>query len=86
MRAIFHKRFQKRYEKLRRGEKHSTQERIRLFYESPFHPLLDNHALQGEYKGYRSINVTGDLRAIYEEINSDTVHFTKLGTHPELYE
>lgn len=85
MRAIFHKKFRKRYERLQRGEKNSTEERIRLFYENSFHPLLDNHALHGIYQGCRSINITGNLRAVYEEIDSDTVHFIALGTHTELY-
>lgn len=85
MRAIFHKKFRRRYEKLQQGEKRSAEERIRLFYENPFHPLLENHALHGVWQGCRSINITGDLRAVYEEINSDTAHFVALGTHPELY-
>ena len=85
MRAIFHKKFRRHYERLQQGEKRSTEERIHLFYENPFHPLLENHALHGVWQGRRSINITGDLRAIYEEVNSDTAHFVALGTHPELY-
>ena len=86
MKIIFHRDFHKRYEKLRRAEQKGTDERIRLFEKNPFHPLLNDHALRHPYEGCRSINITGDLRAIYEEAKPDTAHFIALGTHPELYE
>ena len=43
------------------------------------------NALHGEYGGYRSFHVGGDLSVIYEEINDDMVQFILIGTHPELY-
>jgi addiction module RelE/StbE family toxin len=86
MRIILHRNAKKRYGKLTELERRRFKERRNLFLEDPFHPLLNNHALHGAYRGYRSINITGNLRAIYEEINSDTAHFIALGTHPELYE
>ena len=85
MRIVLHKDFHKCYWKLRQGEQQKADTRIQLFQKNPFHPVLNNHALHGVYQGYRSINITGDLRAIYEEVNSDTVHFIALGTHQELY-
>ena len=86
MRIIFHRDFHKRYRKMRTSEQKKTDERIRIFEQNPFRPLLENHALHHPYEGCRSINITGDLRAIYREIDSQTVHFIGLGTHPELYE
>jgi addiction module RelE/StbE family toxin len=86
MRILLHRNIKKRYKKLNQSEQRHFKERGNLFLECPFHPLLNNHALQGEYQGCRSINITGDLRAIYKEIDSDTVYFIALGTHPELYE
>lgn len=86
MRIFLHKNFKKRYKKLSQSEQRHFKERRDLFLQNPFHPLLDNHALHGAYQGYRSINITGDFRAIYEEIDPDIVHFVTLGTHPELYE
>lgn len=56
-----------------------------IFIKTPFHPTLNNHALTGEYGGCRSINITGDWRAIYTHINKDTVLFVDLGTHNQLY-
>jgi addiction module RelE/StbE family toxin len=86
MQILFHKDFRKRYKKLRRGEQQKTDDRIRLFETEMFHPLLNNHELHEPYEGCRSINITGDIRAVYEEIGSNAVHFIALGTRSELYE
>lgn len=86
MKIILHRRFKKQYKKLDTSGQRKFKERRDLFLQDPFHPLLHNHALQGEYVGCRSINITGDLRTIYQEIDSDTVYFIALGTHPELYD
>ncbi len=60
-----------------------------LFQKNPLHPLLQNHILRGKYKGMRSINVTGDWRAIYSETRHGhsmrTIIFELLGTHSQLY-
>lgn len=86
MKILLHRRFKKRYEKLSGQERRRFTERRDLFLKNPFHSLLNNHALQGEYRGCRSINISADVRVIYEELDSDTAHFIALGTHPELYE
>lgn len=64
------------------------KERIALFIENPFNPQLHNHALQREYQGYRSIDITSDWRAIYtEKREGDEViaYFIAIGSHKELY-
>ena len=53
--------------------------------ENQYDVLLNNHALSGEYVGCRSINITGDVRAIYEEIKDNHFEFVAIGTHTELY-
>ncbi|MBI2330404.1 type II toxin-antitoxin system mRNA interferase toxin, RelE/StbE family [Candidatus Daviesbacteria bacterium] len=58
--------------------------RLELFIINQFHPQLNNHSLTGKYKGNRSINITGDWRAIYSE-EKDSVIFELLGTHSQLY-
>ena len=60
-------------------------ERLLLFSKDMFHPLLNNHALRGIYKDTRSINVTGDYRALYTH-DGEKVVFIAIGTHSELYE
>lgn len=59
--------------------------RLKLFAENPFHPLLNNHALHGDPIGYRSVNITGGIRAIYKVIDEGTVEFALIDSHGELY-
>ena len=46
---------------------------------------LNNHPLKGKWSGYRSINISGDLRALYKEMGEDKVIFTNIGSHNQLY-
>jgi addiction module RelE/StbE family toxin len=85
MRVLTHRHFDTEFVRLSKKQQARTEERIRLFIQSPFHPTLRNHALLGKYQGYRSINIPGDLRVIYEPINEETVRFHHIGTHSELY-
>lgn len=66
----------------------SFKEALRLFMLNPFDPQLDNHPLKDSWEGCRSIDITADRRAIYEEINEDNdviAHFITIGTHQQLY-
>ncbi len=85
MKLRFHKHFERKYKKLRKGEQKRVKERLILFLQDEFNPVLNNHPLQGRYKGYRSINITGDLRAIYKRAPNDVRVFIAVATHPHLY-
>lgn len=85
MKVRFHHNFRRQYQKLRGGEKKKFKERRDLFLADPYHPLLNNHPLRGKYEGYRSINIGGDLRAIYKHLGQDTVLFAEIGSHHTLY-
>jgi addiction module RelE/StbE family toxin len=64
------------------------KQRILIFQKNPTEPLLNNHPLKDPYKGLRSINITNDYRAIYEEIlvgESIVAYFVLFGTHAQLY-
>ncbi len=66
----------------------SFLERIKIFEKNLQEPVLNNHALQRGYEGYRSIDITNDYRAFYEEVQSgdETIaYFSLLGTHKELF-
>lgn len=61
---------------------------INLFSKDPHDPQLDNHQLQREWEGFRSIDITSDWRAIYEIklVGEEVVaYFVALGTHKQLY-
>lgn len=79
------KNFKKRCRQLPRDVQKKIEERLNLFLENPFDPILNNHALHGEYLGCRSINITGDYRAIYFESPKDHATFLTAGTHSQLF-
>jgi addiction module RelE/StbE family toxin len=85
VRVAFHRRFVKRQKKMQRNQQDALGERLLLFVENPFNPILENHKLHGEKEGCRSINITGNVRAVYEEIDDSSVLFLDIGTHHELY-
>ena len=60
-------------------------ERLELFKKDKFNSILNNHKLHGEYEGCNSINITGNIRAVFRYVKEDSVIFTDIGTHPELY-
>ena len=77
--------FKKTIRRLPPKIKQALAERLRLFAEMPHHPLLNNHPLTGSWRGYRSINITGDWRIIYEPVSSNVVRLMEVGTHQSLY-
>ncbi len=86
MNILFHKNFLKRYRKLASGVQDKFDRQLALVYEDRYDARLNNHELQGKYAGYRSINVTGDIRAIFKQVGgADDLLFVDIGTHSELY-
>ncbi|XOB42520.1 MAG: type II toxin-antitoxin system YafQ family toxin [Candidatus Nealsonbacteria bacterium] len=85
MNIRFHKDFEKQYKKLQKKKKDRFKETIQIFFKDEFDPILNNHALKGKYKGYRSINVTGDLRAVYKRLVRDRAVFIAIDSHSNLY-
>lgn len=81
----FHKKFYKSFESLDPKIRHILVERLRIFKVNPHDTKLNNHALKGKWLGYRSINISGDFRALYREISNDEVIFSAIGTHSQLY-
>ena len=77
--------FRKRAAKLPHKMRCALAERLRLFARDPFNVLLNNHALQGSLRAYRSINITGDWRLIYEQYDEHTVRLIDVDTHSNLY-
>ena len=85
MRVDFSGRFLKQFKKAPKKVRLAYVERFELFKEDAFHPLLNNHALVGEYKGCRSFNITGDWRVVFKEVSRGFVLFVIMGTHSQLY-
>ena len=84
MKILLHAKFEKKFDTLPLSLQSRFFERVAIFRDNQRHPILHDHSVDKAYPGWRSINVTGDYRALYEEQNGDIV-FMKIGTHPELY-
>ena len=85
MHIILHKFFQKKLKKRTGKEREQLKERLGIFLNDFHNPLLNNHALNGKYSGCRSINVTGDLRAVFKIEPGDIALFIDIDNHPNLY-
>jgi len=78
--------FEKQFKKLPKKIKNRTIEQLHVFIVDPMDYRLNNHPLTREWAGHRSIDITGDIRAIYKRVSEDVVRFTAIGSHSELYE
>lgn len=84
MNAAYSKAFIKQAKKLSPELRKKLQEKIKIFIGNPLDSSLRNHALKGKYKEYRSIDITGDVRALYFQQDDEAV-FDAIGTHSQLY-
>lgn len=82
--VVFHKDFKKKYYKLPPKIIGKFDDRLRLFINDEFNPVLNNHALKGKWLGYRSINVTGDIRGIFKRDVLSAL-FVAIDNHSNLY-
>lgn len=84
MPILYHKEFLKRFKKQPLKIKEKFKERLAIFMQDEFDPALNNHDLKGKYEGYRSISVTGDIRAVFKKITHDII-FVTIDSHSNLY-
>ena len=85
MKIKYSKKFLKQYYKLAPKLQDQFQKRLQLWLADPYSSQLHLHMLTGEYSGLYSINITGDIRALYEKIGDSYVIFGFIGTHSQLY-
>jgi len=87
-RIDFSKRFDKQFKKSPLEIKIAFKKRLTLFIQDSLDPQLRNHPLRGILQGYKSINITGDWRALYSEFKEKEkiiIVFEMLGKHSQLY-
>lgn len=85
MKIRFDKNFEKQFKKLTPKLKLQTRNRINIFIINPNDSKLRLHQLKGVYSDYFSINITGDVRALYYEEEGEYTVFAMIGTHSQLY-
>ena len=84
MRVIYKKKFKKAFKKQPKKIQNKFFEKIAIFQKDPFHHILNNHALSGEFKNVRSFDVTGDIRVHYAVVDGVVILLT-IDSHSELY-
>ncbi|HMO77782.1 MAG TPA: type II toxin-antitoxin system mRNA interferase toxin, RelE/StbE family [Candidatus Paceibacterota bacterium] len=84
MNVKFHKNFKKALKKQPGNIQNKFFECLDIFVEDQFSYQLNNHALSGKFKGWRSINITGDVRVHYRE-EERAIILLDIGTHAQLY-
>jgi len=60
-------------------------QKMQIFVLNKHNLVLNNHNLKGKYQGCKSINISGDWRAIFEELKNGDIYFEFIGTHSQLY-
>ena len=85
MNATFSKKFIKQYGIAPEPIRQAFDERLEIFLSDNFDSRLNNHQLRGKLKGTRSINISGDWRALFQESQNGDVVFKAFGTHSQLY-
>lgn len=85
MQVNFKPKFVKQYNQLSHKMQKQFDERLELFIEDPTTYLLNVHSLKGKYAGFWSINISGDLQAIYTYEGDTIIVFLLIGTHSQLY-
>ena len=82
----FHRNFERQIKKLATNGQVKLKKKLIIFMADEFNPILNNHPLKGKYKGYRSINIAGNLRAVYKrDPNNNCAIFIAIGSHNKLY-
>ena len=81
----FSKKFNKQLGKLTVSQQDKFWSRLELWQEDPANSLLRVHRLRGKLANYYSINITGDIRALYEVIDDELYLYDLIGTHSQLY-
>ncbi|HMO79060.1 MAG TPA: type II toxin-antitoxin system mRNA interferase toxin, RelE/StbE family [Candidatus Paceibacterota bacterium] len=84
MQIRFHRKFKKALQKQSPKIQKKFFEKMEIFVNDQFHYSLNNHALTGQFSGWRSFDVTGDIRVHYGEIG-EVIVLMNIGSHSQLY-
>tara|TARA_Y100000031_G_scaffold154891_1_gene204000 strand:+ start:805 stop:1065 length:261 start_codon:yes stop_codon:yes gene_type:complete len=85
MEVYYSTKFKKQYRKLPKKIREQFQDRLTLFLRDQSNPQLNMHKLSGKYDGLWSVNITGNIRAVFDTYYKNTTIFVAIGTHSELY-
>lgn len=83
--VIFTKDFRKQFAKQPKKVQRQFDIRYDIWYEDPANPILRVHRLKGKLGRYYSMDVTGDVRALYEIVGETVFIYDMIGTHSQFY-
>lgn len=84
MQISFSNKFCKLYIKTPNKIKQAFKEKLLILETNKNDQRLNNHQLSGKFSFIRSINVTGDWRALFID-NATIIYFILIGKHSNLY-
>ena len=84
MEVVLHRSFKKKFKKLPREIQLRFYERVEMLIKNRNNIVLNNHRVDRVFPDCRSINISGNYRAIFKE-EGETMVFLKIGRHSELY-
>lgn len=85
MKIGYSKKFKKQYSKLPKNVSQKFDQKLVLFLDNQRDERLNIHKLHGKLKNLHSLNVTGDIRAIFDQVSSNKIEFVAIGSHSSLY-
>ncbi|EKH9391087.1 type II toxin-antitoxin system YafQ family toxin [Campylobacter jejuni] len=79
--------FKKHYKKLNTKEQQEAREIIeRLANDEPLEPKYKDHALKGDFVGFRECHIKPDLLLIYQKQDDKIILYCfDIGSHSELF-
>ncbi len=84
MKILFSKQFDRDFKKFDQKTQTIIIDRLNLLISDNNNRLLNNHSLSGKLKNLKSINISGDIRLLYQEL-SEVLLIVRVGTHSQLY-
>ena len=85
MEYVLSKQFEKDFSKLPKPVKAKVVLAFEKFVKDEEDHSLHNHALAGKWNNHHSINVTGDIRAVYVYADTEIIRFVAIGSRSKLY-
>ncbi len=79
------KNFEKSFKKMPKKIKENVINKLEIFINDLMDERLNNHSSSGKFSAYRSINISGDIRAIYKVDKDNIAIFIDIGSHSKLY-
>lgn len=79
------KKFKKQYAKQPKKVQVAFKKRLQMYTVDQDNPQLRIHELKGRLQGMYSMDVNGDVRALFEVVDDEVRLFQMIGSHSQLY-